>query len=339
MAPRTRRLRPAVPLAAALLAVAVLLGSLGAGCAGNRVIARVGKGVVRHSEWMRKLLREQGPEELLALVDDAIIRQEAAKLGVAPDEEATQAKIGEVVALMGSRSALEERLQSLRMSMDDLKRRAETLALLDAVVRKQVKVSQAEMMAYYQEHREEFRRGPTVRARLMLFTTKENADAVMAALKAGGDFAGLAKELSEDPGTKDAGGDTGWFDEGDYAPEISQMAAKLEPGQLSPVFQGPDGWYILRCEGKRPAGELSPQEAQDRIQNRLVQQKLLEERAKWLIQKRSEAIIVVKDRRLAKPLKAILATAPPPTPLPGLMTPDRMFLQTPPGPAGIGGPS
>jgi len=321
-----------------LLAAAVLLGCLGAGCAGNRVMARVGKGVVRHDEWMRQLVREQGAEELLALVDEAIIRQEAAKLGVAPDGQATQAKTGEVVALMGSQSALDERLQSLRMTMDDLRRRAESLALLDAVVRKQVRVSQAEVAAYHQEHRKDFRRGPTVRVRLMLFATKENADAVMTALKAGGDFAGLAKELSDDPGTKDAGGDTGWFEEGDYAPEISRVALKLDPGQLSPVFKGPDGWYILRCEGKRPAGELPPEEVQDRIQNRLVQQKLLEERAKWLIQKRSEAAIVVKDRRLAKPLQALLATAPPPTPLPGLMTPDRMFLQTPPAPTGIGGP-
>jgi foldase protein PrsA len=260
------------------------------------------------------------------MIDERLVRQEAEKLGIVVDSDAVKAKVQEVIAIIGSRGELEKRLEQLHMTMEELERRAEVLALLDALVRKHVTVSEGEIAAYYQEHRKDFSHGPMVKARLMLFSTKESAEAVMTALKAGGDFAGLAKQLSEDPGTRDAGGDTGWFESEDYAPEISKMAFSLRPGQLSPVFKGPDGWYILRVEEKRPAGEEPMSEVRRQVETRLLQEKMLTLRTKWLIDKRQGAAVVVKDRRLANAVKGLLAKAPPPAPLPGLITPDSMFV-------------
>jgi len=328
---RNRPARPGRGLGwrAAALAVAVgllLLAGL-MGCGPGRVLARVGSNEVREAEWLSQLLRQRGPEELVAMIDEVLIRQEAAKLGIKPSKEATRAKIEEIVALVGSQAELDRRLEELHMTLDELEQRAETLALLDALVRKQVKISEAEMVEYYNKHRQEFRHGVQARARLMLFSSKDNAEAVLEALKAGGDFAGLAKALSEDPGTKDAGGDTGWIEASDYAPAISKVIFSLKPGQTSGIFKGPDGWYIVKLEKKQPPRQLTFDEVRDRIKQRLLQDKLLAERAKWLIKKRSEAAIVIKDPRLADRVWELLRTAPPPAPLPGLMTPDQLFAR------------
>lgn len=319
--PRVPRQRRALIALLAVIAVSV------AGCGGRRPIARVDGSVVTEGQWLQRMIMKHGAEQLIAMIDEAIITEQASRLGIDVSEEQVRAKLEEVIALIGSRSALEERLDELHMTMDELRRRVRVLALLDELVRRHVKVTEDDMWNYFQRHRKQFRHGPMVRARLMLFSSKESAEAVLQALQAGGDFAGLAKALSEDPGTREAGGDTGWFERDDYAPEISKVAFSLKPGQLSGVFKGPDGWYILKVEDKRPAGEKRFDDVRDQIKARLISERMIAERAKWLAEKRAEASIVIKDRRLARAVRARLRSAPPPTPLPGLVTPDMMFAR------------
>ncbi|MCX7597714.1 MAG: peptidyl-prolyl cis-trans isomerase, partial [Armatimonadetes bacterium] len=187
-------------------------------------------------------------------------------------------------------------------------------------------VSNEEIARYYAAHRKQFSHGPRVRARMMLFQSRESAEAVMTALKAGGDFAGLAKALSEDPATASDGGDMGWFEAGDYAAPISKMAFSLKPGEISPVFQGPDGWCILKLESKQPAGVEPLEKVAGRIRARLVQERMLMARAEWLKERRKQAKIAIDDPRLERAVRAQLETTPPAPALPGLMTPDQMIL-------------
>ena len=65
---------------------------------------------------------------------------------------------------------------------------------------------------------------------MILTASRENAEALRQALEAGGDFGGLAKERASDPATAPKGGDMGWFERGDYATVISDMAFRLRFG-------------------------------------------------------------------------------------------------------------
>lgn len=60
--------------------------------------------------------------------------------------------------------------------------------------------------------------------------TKAKADEVLKRVRAGEDFAKLAKEFSTDPGSKEKGGDLGWFGHGAMVPEFEEAAFKLKPG-------------------------------------------------------------------------------------------------------------
>ncbi len=312
--------------AGVFVALGLSLTLAGVGCSGGRAIARVNGKPVTETQWMEAMIREYGPSELLGLIDEVIIRQEATRLGIKADEQDVRAKIDELASLAGSRDELGKRLEQLHMTMDDLGKRAEVLVLLDKLVRSRIKVDDAQIVAYYRQHAREFTHEPRVRARIMLFASKENAEAVAEALKAGGDFAGLAKELSEDPGTKSDGGDTGWVEEHDYAPAISKVLFALKPGQTSLPFQGPDGWYIVRVEATRPAGLVPLAEVREQIERRLIQERMMSERAHWLIEQRRKAVLVIKDRRLAEGVRDLLTKAPPPNPVPGLMMPDSLFM-------------
>ena len=68
------------------------------------------------------------------------------------------------------------------------------------------------------------------------------------------DFATLAKQDSDDPTTANAGGDMGWFAQGDWGSEVGKVLAGMQPGQVTQPFKSPDGsWHIIKLLGTRQA--------------------------------------------------------------------------------------
>ena len=89
-----------------------------------------------------------------------------------------------------------------------------------------------------------------VHARHILVPTEDEAKAIEAELKKGGDFAALAKEKSKDPGAAD-GGDLGYFTKDQMVPEFAEAAFKLDKGQISDPVHTQFGWHIIKVEDKR----------------------------------------------------------------------------------------
>lgn len=90
-----------------------------------------------------------------------------------------------------------------------------------------------------------------VRARHIIVDTKEEAEAIIKELAAGGDFEAIAKEKSKD-GAAAQGGDLGYFTQGRMVPEFEQAAFALNVGEYStePV-QTQFGWHVIKVEDKR----------------------------------------------------------------------------------------
>jgi peptidyl-prolyl cis-trans isomerase SurA len=84
---------------------------------------------------------------------------------------------------------------------------------------------------------------------------RAKAESILAEIKRGGDFALLAKRESMDLSTKETGGDLGWARRGQYVPEFERWVWSLPPGELSPVFESPFGFHIVRVD-RVAAGEV-----------------------------------------------------------------------------------
>ncbi|BCJ89718.1 peptidylprolyl isomerase [Terrihabitans soli] len=90
-----------------------------------------------------------------------------------------------------------------------------------------------------------------IRARHILVETEEEAKKVADRIKAGEDFAAIAKEVSKDPGSGAEGGDLGYFAKGNMVPEFGEAAEKLEVGKVSDPVKSQYGWHIIKVEDKR----------------------------------------------------------------------------------------
>jgi peptidyl-prolyl cis-trans isomerase C len=105
-----------------------------------------------------------------------------------------------------------------------------------------------------------------VHARHILVPTEDEAKAILAQLKAGADFAALAKEKSKDPGGAD-GGDLGYFSKEQMVPEFSAVAFKLDKGQISDPVKTQFGWHIIKVEDKRTKPTPAFEQVKGQIEN------------------------------------------------------------------------
>ena len=84
---------------------------------------------------------------------------------------------------------------------------------------------------------------------------KAKADSILLELRRGSDFATAAKRFSQDPGSKDQGGELNWFRRGVMVPEFERVAFYLKPGIVSDPVESPFGYHLIQVERVQP-GEI-----------------------------------------------------------------------------------
>jgi peptidyl-prolyl cis-trans isomerase C len=111
-----------------------------------------------------------------------------------------------------------------------------------------------------------------IEARHILVQTKAQAEAIIAQLNKGADFAKLAQKDSIDPGAKN-GGELGWFSQDEMVPAFANAAFALKPGQYTKTpVQTQFGWHVILCEGKRTAPTPALADVADQIKQKLADQ-------------------------------------------------------------------
>ena len=135
-------------------------------------------------------------------------------------------------------------------------------------------VSEADTKAAYEDYKKELG-DKEYSARHILVKTEAEAKDVLAQLKKGDDFAKVAKEKSLDPGSKEKGGDLGWFSPAGMVKPFSDAVTSMKKGETtSAPVQTQFGWHIIKLVDTRAAQVPSYDKVKDGLERTLQQRKL-----------------------------------------------------------------
>jgi foldase protein PrsA len=190
-----------------------------------------------------KVMIEQMRQEVLSqLVDQELINQVAKKEGFAVTPAEIDTNLAEIVTQMGGQTELDAWMKSSLFTTEELRQTISDQLVVEKVFNK---VSESVPTTAEQVH-----------ARHILVATKEEADAVLARLAKGEDFAKVAAEVSLDTGSASTGGDLGFFPKGAMVPEFEAGAFALQSGQTSQPVQTDYGFHIINLIERDPARVL-----------------------------------------------------------------------------------
>jgi peptidyl-prolyl cis-trans isomerase D len=159
-----------------------------------------------------------------------------------------------------------------------------------------------ELERLYDELRSRYDVPEQVRARHILIQVARDADEAeiearraaaqdaLDQLAAGADFAELARDLSDDAGTQESGGDLGFFGRGQMVPAFEEAAFALQPGQTSELVRTDFGFHVIRLEERREGQHRTFEEVREELAEELLQREAREIRARTEAEQLAEAI-------------------------------------------------
>jgi peptidyl-prolyl cis-trans isomerase C len=168
--------------------------------------------------------------------------------------------------------------------------------LIASEVNRRVSVAPSDVRRYYQANSQEFEKPEQVRVRQIVVVTEEEARNVEELLRAGNDFAALAREKSTAP-EAERGGDLGYFAMGEMPAEFNVVFG-LPKGGISGVVKSPYGFHIFKLEDKRHAGKMGLDEVSKGIADKLRREREDARYKQWLKELRARTKFEVNYKAL-----------------------------------------
>jgi peptidyl-prolyl cis-trans isomerase SurA len=259
----------------------------------DRVVAVVGDSMVLQTEIDEELLRLQAmgqlPQDPMAVerirrellqakVDQLLLLQAAIRDSIEVSgeevEREVQREIAQLQRNVGGERALEQALLAEGWSMAEyrahlareLRQRQMVSHYLGRAQRERraPSVTEDEIQAYFELQRAQLGQRPaTISFEQVVIAPRasaaareaalERANELLARARGGEDFAQLARRFSEDPGTRERGGDLGWFRRRQMVPEFDRAVFAMRPGEISQVVETSFGFHVIRLERVRGA--------------------------------------------------------------------------------------
>jgi peptidyl-prolyl cis-trans isomerase D len=159
------------------------------------------------------------------------------------------------------------------------KRKVRYVTIDQEALRAKVTVTGQQVERSYNDNIQQYSTPEQVRASHILIKTtgkaeddeaaKKKAEELLAKVKAGADFADLAKKNSQDEGSAAKGGDLDFFPRGQMVAEFDKVAFELQPGQISDLVKSQFGYHIIKVMDKRPATTKTLTEVRTQIEDQL----------------------------------------------------------------------
>jgi len=251
------------------------------------------------------------PSKLLnELVNKKIKLQKAKTLGITVSDEAVDTGIREIAQRNGLTEAiLKEKLKKEGIAWSDYTKQIRDQMILTQMLNREIRskivILPEEPKEYYQKHLDRFvRKAKKHILRILLTLPQGAAEEIIDARKkemeklrkrivSGENFRQIAIRASEGPESKN-GGDLGEFSAGELREDLDRAIAGLKAGELSPVFQTPEGITLLMVEEIKKPNPIPFKEVEETLRKALYQEKAKKKYESWLKELREGAYIEIK---------------------------------------------
>jgi parvulin-like peptidyl-prolyl isomerase len=221
------------------------------------------------------------------LVQQDELEQRAKDMGITVSAADVQARLKQIKTQYfgGSQTKYLAQLKSQGLTESQIKKDLYAQILSEKIYNKvtaDVKVSDAEVSAYYLSHKSTYSTQASRDVRHILVNSKKLADQLEAQLKSGGNFAALAKKYSKDPGSAAKGGKL-TISKGQTVPEFDKAAFALKTGATSAPVHTQYGWHIIQALSPvKPAKQTPLSSVKESIRQQLLQTKKTDTMTKWV---------------------------------------------------------
>ena len=259
----------------------------------------------------RKQWEETRRKALDQMIDGKLVQQQAVelKLSVTPDEvdrAIQQVKEQNHLDDATFRQALAQQGFSMEAYKKTLKKQILELKVVNTAVRSRVTVSDDEVKTYYKQNEKLVAGDRQSHLRQILIavpdkssdadidTKKRVAAKVVELARGGTSFTELAKQYSDDDGTKTSGGDLGWVGKGVLVDTLDEAMAQMEPGDVRGPIRTERGWVVLQLV-ERKSGDVKPyEEIKEQLRKQLYDEQVEKAQQSWIRELRKKAHIDVR---------------------------------------------
>jgi parvulin-like peptidyl-prolyl isomerase len=305
---RRLRLLFVVPVAVIALVAAGCGGGGGGGSVPDNAVATVGGDTVtkaqfdqviaqakRGYEKQRRKFPSPGTPEYETLKSQAVeflvqraeFEQAADKMGITVNDKQVDDRIAQLKKqyFKGNDAKFKQQIAAQGYTLAEVEDNVRAQLLSEELfnqVTKDAKVSNAEVEKYYKDHASQYRTPESRDVRHILVKQKSLADRLYRRLHGGANFAQLAKQYSQDPGSKAQGGKL-TVAKGQTVPPFDKVAFALKTGSTSQPVKTRFGWHIIRPISDTKRAHVTPlSQVRESIRQTLLQQKKNEEMNRWV---------------------------------------------------------
>ncbi|RED89455.1 peptidylprolyl isomerase [Cohnella phaseoli] len=312
-----------VPWVIAVIAIAALVFVLirnTSGGTSNEAIGQLDGYTINKTDFYDEMKDRVGEDQISALVDEIaqtkIIELESEKAGIKINDEDMKNEIENFKKAYGFETDedMSAALTQAGFTLEDFKEKQIMPTLkIKLLFENKHPVTEEELKTYFEDKKDStFATTPKeIKASHILVNTKEEAEAVLAELKGGKDFASLAKEKSQDPGSKAEGGDLGFFGRGVMNQRFETAAFALAKGETSEVVEADNGFHIIKITDIKEAVVPEYDTVKADVKKAYYEEKMGTEATTWLetLKKdRNYKNLVAKEPEAASPTASTTAS-------------------------------
>jgi parvulin-like peptidyl-prolyl isomerase len=260
-----------------------------------------------HGGISQEKLKNVENKAMAVLVEMELQYQDALSKGVKLDKKALALEEEKLAVKFPTHEAYLEAVKAAGFTEQSMARFVERNVLAPKIrameVEQKLKVTDEQVLRYYEENRSKYQKPEEYRARLILVKVdpssnteqraafKKKAEEVLQSIEKGADFGDVAFKRSDDT-SRIKGGDLGSLHFGQMEEEFEALIKKMKPGEVSSLQENLKGFYIVKLEEKKPPRQIPFEEAREKVRNNLTKQEKDRLFNTWMDGLRAKAKIV-----------------------------------------------